>query len=140
MIKNRLERLVLDGNVMTETSFGFVKKKSAINCVNYLVSTVKEKLRMGNNVICVFLDMMNAFDFVERIHHLDKLQELLRMQKVPSEYINWINQYHRYRLVHVRIVTGILNKRINDEILQGDVPCPFLFVLYTTSRTRTQSY
>lgn len=108
------------------TLFGFVRGRS-INCVNILVSTAKESIRMGETVMCVFLDVTDAFNKV----NLDKLQVILTRLKVPNEYVNWINHCYRDRKVHVRIVGGIKTRNLRNDLPQGDGLSPLLFVLYT---------
>lgn len=56
MVKIRLEKFIRENGTLDENSYGFVKHRSAIDCVNHLLSLIKDKQREGFHVMAVFLD------------------------------------------------------------------------------------
>lgn len=73
MIKIRLEELIERNELINGNWYGFVKHRSAIDCVNHLLSLIKEKQGEGQRVMAIFLDLEDAFNNV----NLRKLQSIM---------------------------------------------------------------
>lgn len=73
MIKVRLEKIINDKGLLDDHSYGFVKHRSSIDCVNHIFSIIQEKRNGGYQVMGIFLDIEDAFSNV----NLSKLQSIM---------------------------------------------------------------
>lgn len=64
MVKYRLEGIIAEKKILDDKSYGFIKHRSAIECVNHLLTVIKEKQREGYRVMSVFIDLGDAFNNV----------------------------------------------------------------------------
>lgn len=62
LIKQRLNDWIDRNGILSPTSYGFVKKRSAVNCVNHLIATVLKKKREAQHIMGVFIDLKDAFN------------------------------------------------------------------------------
>lgn len=85
MIKTRLEQFIDGNRILDGRSYGFVRHRSAINCVNHLLSVIKEKQLADFVVMGIFIDLEDAFSNV----NLNQLQSVLNRLGIPEQYINW---------------------------------------------------
>lgn len=109
-------------------SFGFKQKTSAVNCVNALISHIKQAKRDNEVVIATFLDLTKAFDNVS----IAKLLEILNNINTPPELSNWIYQYLRKRKIILKLANGKeIIKTTNKGLPQGCPLSPVLFNVYT---------
>lgn len=129
MIKNRLEKFILENSTLDDRSYGFVRHRSAVNCVNHLLSTVRSKQVEGFEVMGIFVDLEDAFNNVS----LKKLQSFMNRLGVPIQYANWIVSCYQEREINVDTMNGMCTARSNEGIPQGDVLSPLIFLLYTSS-------
>lgn len=72
-IKELLTKFIETNKLISDYSFGFKQKTSAINCVNALISNIHEAKRQNEIAIVTFLDLSKAFDNVD----LNKLLNIL---------------------------------------------------------------
>lgn len=99
MIKTRLEKFISDNALIDDRSYGFIKHRSSINCINHLLSIIKEKMREGYQVMSVFLDLEDAFSNV----NLTKLQQINNRLGIPQQYTTWFINCYQNRGITVEI-------------------------------------
>lgn len=128
MIKVRLEEFIGRNETINENHYGFVKHRSSIDCLNYLISLINEKQNDGLHVMAIFLDLENAFNNVNP----SKLQSILNKLGVPQQFVSWIVKSYKEREVTVETVGGDIKDQTSSGIPQGDVLSPIIFLLYTT--------
>lgn len=128
MIKSRLEKIIQEKDVLNGNSNAFVKHRSAIDCVNHLLSLIKEKQAEGLQVMAIFLDLEDAFNNV----NLRKLQSTMNRLGIPAQYTNWIINCYQSREISIETVLGNRTQTSNEGVPQGDVLSPLAFLLYTT--------
>lgn len=102
MVKNRLEKIISNDGILNEKYYGFVKHRSAIECVNHLISVIKEKQIEGFRVMSVFIDLEDAFNNV----NLNSLQAVMNRMGIPKQYVNWIAGCFKEREISVDTVRG----------------------------------
>lgn len=117
MIKVRLENLVKERSLIDNQSYGFVKHRSSIDCVNHLLSLINEKLENGKKVMAIFMDLEDAFSNV----NLAKLQRIMSRLGIPRQYSNWIVSCYQEREITIDTIGGNSTKSSNEGVPQGDV-------------------
>lgn len=129
MIKVRMEGIIEEKQIFDPKSYGFIRHRSAINCVNHLISIIKEKQEEGLEVMAVFIDLEDAFTNV----NLRKMQSFMNRLGMPMQYSNWILNAYQERELFIDTCDGGRSCTTNEGIPQGDVLSPMIFLLYTTA-------
>lgn len=60
LLKSRLQKYLDQNEIFPSTSYGFIKNRSSVNCVNQLIATIKEKQRNGMQITGIFLNLKDA--------------------------------------------------------------------------------
>lgn len=131
MIKLRMEKVIETSQLFNENSYGFIKHRSAIDCVNHLLSVINEKKNEGLQVMGTFVDF-DAFNNVKLPNGKFPCCNLNRLG-IPRQYVNWILNSYKNREITIETIGGDISKTTSDGIPQGDVFSPVVFLLYTTS-------
>lgn len=107
--------------VLTDKQYGFVKKRSTMDCVAKLCSDLLYNNNNNKLTCCIFLDDTKAY------HQL--LLKKLELYQFPR--MDWFCSYilGRQQSVKVRNVTSEINN-INCGVPQGSVLGPILFNMY----------
>lgn len=128
-IKNELIKFLDLNNIIPVNSFGFKKYTSSINCINMLMSKIRENNRNGNCAIVTFLDLSKAFDNV----NINHLINILHNKNIPEGIIRWIYEYLKDRKAQIILNDGTeINKPTNKGLPQGCPLSPILFNIYTS--------
>lgn len=93
LVKDRLENWLLENTVIDENSYGFVKGRSAVNCITHLVAILEDNY--NNNLVTMgtFIDLQDAFNKI----NLKTLQRVLNGLNVPKQIVNWIIESYKHR-------------------------------------------
>lgn len=126
-VKRRLNYFTVENNIIPPLSFGFKENSSTIDCINYLVSTIKEGQRKTMKVATIFIDLTKAFDSVDIGILLKQLDSL----RFPNKIQRWLKEYLIDRSVVVKTTKGNLFKETNRGLPQGCPLSPILFNIYT---------
>lgn len=110
-------------------SFGFRKKRSTTDCLNFVSNEIYRIKRAGKVAAAIFVDLTNAFNTVQ----IDKLEEILYEQRTPQEYISYFSAFLRKRKIKFQVGQEYIERTISNGLPQGDVLSPTLFNMYTSS-------
>lgn len=128
MVKTRLENLIKNQKMLDDRSYGFVKGKLAIDCINHLLSVVREKNDEKQNVMGIFLDIEDAFSNV----NLEKFKCVASRLGIPRQFTAWIINCYQEREITVETIRGEKSAKTSKGIPMGDVLSPTIFLLYTS--------
>ncbi len=126
VIQSRLVSHILD-NCVSESQCGFRNARSTIDMI-FTARQLQEKcIEQDVGLYAVFIDLMKAFDTVNR----DALWKVLARMGCPPKLITIIRQLHDGMTAKVR-VDGSTTDRFNVRtgVKQGCVIAPILFIIY----------
>lgn len=129
VVKREIESFIENNNIIPNCSFGFKKRSSAINCVNFLISKIQESKRNNFIPIVTFLDLSKAFDNVD----IEILLETLTLTGIPSDLVDWVYFYLKERKATITLNNGKeISAITNKGLPQGCPLSPLLFNIYTS--------
>ena len=103
------------------------KQRSAINAVLYLVHDVQMTKSRENTLICLLLDVKEAFNHVA----LKQLVKILIKLKISINLINWVKCFLQNRVIDLAFDDeSQKSKKIITEILQDSSISLILFLIY----------
>ena len=130
-----LERYVTDhitdyleeNKLLYEGQGGFRKKHSTVRSAYSLVSDVCTAKNNREYTLAVFLDLSKAFDSINHVYLIEKLENI----GIDGNVRTWIINYLRNRKQSVRL-EGVFSEKQNVEcgVPQGSVIGPMLFLIY----------
>lgn len=127
LLLRRLERIILERNLIPNHQFGFRNKHSTIDQVHRITNVVEKAFEEKKVCSAVFLDVAQAFDKVWHEGLLYKLHKDL-----PRQYFEILKSYLTDRYFRVRYGTHYSElKKIAAGVPQGSVLGPTLYLLYT---------
>ncbi|XP_058817079.1 uncharacterized protein LOC131680379 [Topomyia yanbarensis] len=127
VVKDRLNEIAEQENLLPKLSFGFRKNCSASTCVNYVVNRVHETKLERKQAIAVFLDLSGAFDSVD----LSTLMDVLACNGIPNKLLSWLRIYLSRRKMVLRTEQGETTVLTSEGLPQGCPISPTMFNLYT---------
>jgi ribonuclease HI len=127
VIKERLLYILEQHNYIPETSFGFRKGLSTMDCINLMVNTAYAAKRKKMVTAVIFFDITSAFDNV----NLQILLEILGSAPIPERLKNWIYNSLINRKTIFQFGKDKLEFNVCKGLPQGDVLSPDLFNIYT---------
>lgn len=128
-VLKKINKHVINNNIIPDTSFGFKKNSCTTTCLTYVTNLIQQSKREKNIVAAVFFDFTNAFSCTKT----SKLISILAENNFPKDTITWIYNLLNNRHTTLETAKGIINYNINDGLNQGDILSPELFNIYTTS-------
>lgn len=105
-----MDKFIYEKEIFPDTCYGFIKKRSAINCGNHQISTMKGKVK----------ERLQQWVFFGRFSkiNLENLQKNLIEINISPEYVNWVIQCYQNKKFHVETRNGTKEKYIKDRIPQ----------------------
>ena len=123
-----------ENNIHYEYYFGFRKNNSTSHAIITLVERVTKALDTGKYVVGVFLDLKKAFDTVNHVILLRKLE----CYGIQGNILNWFISYLSYRSQYVDYNSKHSErKHIHHGVTQGCIFVPLLFILYVNDFSRS---
>jgi len=124
MVCNRIEWVIENGNLISETQYGFRKGRSTYDSLTYLEHTIRDTLISGKICVVVFVDLKGAFD---RVWHMGVIYKLKTLG-FSGRIIGWLYSYLCDRKFKILLEGRASAERdITSGVPQGAVISPTLF-------------
>jgi ribonuclease HI len=129
LVKNRLEWILENRNIISKTQFGFRKGMGTMDSLSILTSDIRLALTRGEHVVGVFLDVTAAYDNVD----LPILRQKMLNLSIPVRITNIVCNMYMGRSILVRLNGDLSPPSLAWKGLpQGSVLSPLLYSLYTS--------
>ena len=123
----RLYTLLNNKNIIYSSQFGFRQQYSTFHTLIYITENIRKALDDGNIGCGVFLDLQNAFDTVDHLILLAKLNHY-EIRGVSNDcFKSYLSNRYQYESIN-GYDSGLTS--INCGVSQGSVLGPLLFLLY----------
>ncbi|CAH2087297.1 unnamed protein product [Euphydryas editha] len=128
LIKNRLEWIVENSDILSKTQFGFRKGRSTVDSLSIFISDIRIAFSKKESLVGVFLDMSSAYDNVL----LPVLRQKMLHLSLPVKIVNYVCNYLSTRSIIVNYQNSTLPPRkVWKGLPQGSVLSPLLYNIYT---------
>lgn len=113
--------------ILPELSFGFRKRKSTVECLEYVTNRILLNKRKGLLTATIFVDLSNAFNAVKT----EVLEDILIALESPPQYISWFRSFLTNRKLVLQVAGEQMIRFVSQGLPQGDILSPTLFNVYT---------
>lgn len=137
LLKNNLERFMEKNNWLSPHQDGFKKFRSLNDYHSALNKRIINGISRKGFLVCLFLDIKGAYNFVD----LNKLRQALKECEVPDKMVNLI-----FNLFHTKVIFVNFNGKTSGPrisylgLMQSSVLSPLLYLIYTKSVHRCLSH
>ena len=133
ILHNRIIKFFLKSKVIAENQYGFMKNKGTKDAIAYLTDYVVKNLDARQCTAAVMLDFSKAFDTVQHVMLLEKLE----FYGIRGKSLELVKNYltNRYQYVKVNDCKSKL-KEIKIGVPQGTILGPLFFIVYINELLR----
>ena len=127
LLAEQIYNYLESNKLLNAAQFGFRRNLSCELALTTLMENLRNALDSGNDIIAVFLDLSKAFDTIDHVLLLHKLQYYYFDIPLIALFKNYLSN----RTIKVK-VNGKLShsKLLNIGVPQGSVLGPLLFIIY----------
>lgn len=123
----QLHKYFEKSRILTKFQSGFRKAHSCESAFQYLLNDWRKAVDNNSTVAVVFLDLKRAFETVDRIKLIKKLQGV----GVGGTVLQWVKNYLTGRKQQVKCKDMLSDhKFVNIGVPQGSILGPLLFIFY----------
>lgn len=123
-LKEQFDECLLEHRIINDNQFGFLHNSSTLSACSQLIANIQHQLDRKNSVICIFIDLKKAFDFVNHDLLLYKLRCLGMTDKSYNIFKNFVTE--RKQFVKIGEKESDLQP-IRSGVPQGSILSPSLF-------------
>lgn len=127
LIKARLDKFLLDQNLLSSYQFGFQKNRGTVQAVRELVEKITLAFDSKKSVSTSLLDLSRAFDLIDHEILCHKFQYYGIRGVAHSLLKSYLNDRFQYTTSNC---TASSHLRVKHGVPQGSVLGPLLFVIY----------
>ena len=124
---NRLYKHLINNNILYKKQFGFQENHSTDHAVIQLVDQISNSFEKNHFTLGVFMDLSKAFDTVDHVILLKKLDHYA----VKGRNLLWLKSYLNNHRQFIRYNNSNMSfANISCGVPQGSMLGPLLFLLY----------
>lgn len=126
-IKKQMQKYLTEHNIISDTQFGFVPKKSTQDLLELLTNKINKALSDKKVVVAISLDLTKAFDLIDYKQMINKLKKIGIGGKLLQLFISYFTD----RTLNVSIGETISSSITQlYGLIQGSILSPLLFNIF----------
>lgn len=132
IIYKRIMNYLEKHNILSDAQNGYVKGRSTVRAVFQFIEDVIDALNSGNQIVGIFLDLSKAFDSIDHVHLLNRLDQYGfrgTSHMLLTSYLTSRKQCVQVKDEYGKIITSNW-EYVKRGVPQGSILGPLLFLLY----------